>query len=252
MIVHVQNGQLPSGFCPIDYQSMLNAFSGQQFVDITSGATGGLIISSTPPAAADHDKAWLQLDSSGNPVRIYVFNGKWLSPHPFFPGFTMIWPFTLPEATNANLGFPSFDGGDANPISALSGPMWQLAKTTLDGSLTTGILQAQFPLGVGTLPVPPAGSGAAVTVGGVGGEERHKLIPSEEGNIEFQAVFDSSSSAAGIAKISQLTINGSSINQSGVGPKSVQLNDTAVNHNVLNPYYGVYFFQRTNRLYYAV
>src|SRR5215468_2300821 len=92
----VQNGQLPSGFCPPDYQTLLNAFSAVQFVNLN--VSSGLIISATPPGASDHDKAWLQLDSMGNPVRIYWFaNGAWLSAHPLPPGFTMLWNQALPN-----------------------------------------------------------------------------------------------------------------------------------------------------------
>lgn len=152
-IIPVTPATLPSGACPSDLQSMLNLFSAYQSVTIPV-SQGNLIVQATTPS--DTTATWLQLDSLGRPVRVYYFaSGAWLSKHQLEPGMTLIWTTALP---NLN----TFDGGDANVISAISGPMWEV------------VLSAKFPLGAGTLP-----SGAVVAVGATGGEETHTLVAAE-------------------------------------------------------------------------
>src|SRR6478609_2547918 len=113
----VQAGVLPSGFCPSSYQEMANGFAAIYSVILSQGTGINVIASSTKPG--DTTAVWLQLDSLGRPVRFYYFSsGAWLSLHPMVPGATMIWTTALPN-------FATFDGGDANPISPVSGPMWE-------------------------------------------------------------------------------------------------------------------------------
>ena len=251
----VQNGQLPQGFCPSDYQSLLNAFSAQQFVAINT--ISSIVVSSTPPA--DHTVAWLQLDSLGRPTRLYFFaQGAWLSLHPQVPGATMLWNQALPD-------FTTFDGGDANaaPWSSISGQMWQLCATTLDG-LGTQVLQAQFPVGVGSF----ANSGVPlpVALAATGGEDLHVLTqPEAPPHYHNEKI-----------AVNRAVANGGSTDTTGgggfVGPiadggtellTSVAEGDPATAppggvpvsaraHNNLPPYYVVYFLQRTNRLFYVV
>lgn len=238
MNVPVQNGQLPQGFCPPDLQTMLNGFSAAQFVALPT--ITGLSVSSTPPA--DHTVAWLQLDSFGRPVRIYFFaQGAWLSQHPLPPGFTMLWNQGLPD-------FTTFDGGDnhAAPYSALSGQMWQLCSTTLDG-LGTQVLQARAPLGVGTLP-----SGTLVPLAGTGGEESHVLTPTEQGNLTITTTRDVEAAGPDHSVLDTITINGTAMGPTNNGPFTIPLAGTVLGHNTLPPYYGIYFLQRTNRLFYVV
>lgn len=246
--VPVQNGQLPQGFCPSDYQSILNAFSAAQFVSI-AGISSGFVVSATPPA--DHTVGWLQLDSGGNPTRLYFFaNGAWLSLHPMQPGFTMLWNQGLPN-------FQTFDGGDATaaPFSTVSGQMWQLMATTLDG-LGTQVMQAQFPVGVGTF----AASGAVV-VGGAGGEDKHTLSSAEgpphthgENIAENLVVSQNSSVGSNGGFVGVIGLGGTEIQaKTSLGdPTTTPPQAHAAPHNTLPPYYGVYFLQRTKRLFYVV
>lgn len=242
--VPVQNGQLPQGFCPGDYQTLLNAFSAAQFINIS--LTNNIVVSATPPA--DHTVAWLQLDSFGRPVRTYFFaQGAWLSQHPLNPGFTMLWNQALPN-------FTTFDGGDANaaPFGALSGQMWQVMATTLDG-LGTQVGAAQFPVGVGTFA-----SSGAVAVGATGGEDIHKLTQPElfphshilhalrvqHGSVDTTVFTPSTGDSAQQPDgATQIT---------GGDPTTGNPPTAALGHNNLPPYFGVYFLQRTNRLFYVV
>src|SRR5438552_15125504 len=148
--IPVTPSQLPTGFCATDYQNLLNEFSAHQSVDISAGTGTPVIVSSAKPA--DTTVLWERLDQFGRPDRLYFFaQGAWLALHPSVPGTTIIWTDVLPT-------FTTFDGGDANPLSAISGPMWELVAT----------LAAKFPLCAGTLP-----SGTVVNIGHSGGQEKH-------------------------------------------------------------------------------
>jgi hypothetical protein len=268
MNIPVQNGQLPQGFCFTDFQTLLNAFSAQQFVSFS--AISSIVASATPPA--DHTVAWLQLDALGAPVRLYFFaRGAWLSRHPMVTGSIILWNQVLPD-------FTTFDGGDANaaPWSDLSGQMWQLAATLTNfpggsgGSVQVlgGTKTSQVPLGVGTLP-----SGAAVAVGATGGEEVHQLTVGElAGHQHFiantdvgtksspdissnAALFTNYKQSQAGADTTDYVLRGTSTTPT-VGPTSIIGNGgvqgNGLGHNTLPPYLGVYFLQRTSRLFYVV
>jgi len=262
MNVPVLNGQLPQGFCPPDYQTMLNAFSAQQFVQIDAVSTGS-VASNTPPA--DHSVTWLQLDSLGRPVRTYFYYGAWLSRHPLPPGFTMLWNQALPN-------FQTFDGGDAvaAPWSDVSGQMWQLMAATLDGlsvAPANDVMNTRVPIGVGTFRNPDGTlSTRTVVLGQQGGEDQHILTQPE-----IAPHYHTTKVA-----VNKAVKDGGSTDTSGkggfVGPivdggteilTSVAEGDPAtappggvptqaLAHNTLPPYNGVYFLQRTNRLFYVV
>lgn len=241
LVLPVVAGELPSGTCPSTYQEMLNQFAAVLSVTFPNTFTG-ITVSATKPT--DQTKAWLQLDSFGRPTRIYYFaSGAWLSLHPLVSGFTTLWTTALPTMT-------TFDGGDANALSTISGPMWEVVTA----------FEARMPIGVGTLP-----SGTAVAVGGTGGSEQVTLLstnlPSHKHDLW---VGSSDGSASGIREAIQ-TVNSphsgtSAAYQSsdGVGGndyvKSVYGDGSgnAVAHNNMPPYLGVYLLRRTSRLYYVV
>lgn len=245
MNVIVQNGLLPQGFCPATLQAMLNGFSAQQFVDIST--ISGLIVSSTPPA--DHTSGWLQLDSNGKPVRIYFFaQGAWLSLHPLPSGFTMIWPLGLPDVPDGSGGLPTFDGADALGRSLISGPMWQLCNTKTDGT-GTQILTAQFPLGVGTLK-----STKVINVQDIGGEENHQLTLSEmfPHFHEVKNVVAASANNFAGGGFNGATIQNINTESAGGDPTTGNPPTNSLGHNTMPPYVGVYFLQRTSRMFYLV
>jgi len=175
-------------------------------------------------------------------VRFYSFaQGAWLSLHPSIPGMTMIWTGALPD-------FTTFDGGDANASSAISGPMWQV------------VLQATFPMGAGTLP-----SGTVVTSGQTGGEEKHVLTLNELAPHTHAVKLTHGNSYTGEPNV--LTVgNGSADPQpftdpiaglsSGGDPSTAigtpPIPQSALAHNTLPPYTVVIFIQRTARLFYTV
>lgn len=245
LVLPVNPGTIPQGVCPTGdgLQSLLNLFA--QYMSVTfPNSFSGVSVGGSPPT--DTTQAWMQTDSLGRPVRFYIFaQGTWLSQHPLPPGVVMIYPFTTPD-------FTTFDGGDANALSTISGPMWQIP--TVDGSNTgTQILQAQVPLGTGTLP-----SGKIITPTLAGGEENHILstaempphthsFPQFAGN-NVQAQGQTAVAGGGIFGLGSLT----AITQSTGGDPTTGNPPTAsAGHNNMPPYVGVTFLQRTTRLFYA-
>jgi hypothetical protein len=76
MNVPVTPQQLPSGFCPGNYQTMLNGFTAAMLVTVPDAASQTVWQASKP---TDNTVTWGQLDSLGRPVRIYRFaQGSWL------------------------------------------------------------------------------------------------------------------------------------------------------------------------------
>lgn len=231
----VNPGTLPSGFCPSSYQDLLNNFSNNQTVTIP-GSNVGVVVSPTKPL--DTTVAWLQQDTLGRPVRFYSFaQGAWLSLHPVVPGMTLIWTGTLPD-------FTTFDGGDANALSPISGPMWQV------------VLAAKFPLGAGTLP-----SGKVVNSGDIGGEEVHQLILSEiPPHTHDLSITHGEGYLGGPNEL--VVGNGNNNPQnfttpagavsSGGDPTTGTPPTKSLAHNTLPVYQTVIFLQRSSRLFYAV
>lgn len=222
----VQVGTVPAGACPADYQAIANLLASVYSVTLPDAYTS-VQVSAVKPS--DTTKPWLQLDSLGRPSRVYVFaQGLWLSLHPIAPSFVMIWPDALPD-------FTTFDGGDASPDSPISGPMWK-QLTTING---------RVPLGAGALPT----SGTIVNFGNTGGEETHLLKSGESG------VAAHTHDLVSYSLISGSNFNSGGNNDRGGGVTAGVTGgakDATTPHNNLQPYLGVYFLQRTQRLFYSV
>lgn len=218
---------LPAGFCPATYQEMLNGFSNHQYVQVQADLSQ-LIVSATKPA--DTTLAWLQLDQFGRPVRVYWFAvGAWLSLHPQPPGFVMPWFAAVPD-------FTTFDGGDVNALSPISGPMWE--------RITDSDIVARFPLATGTLA-----SGLVVAQGDTGGEEKHVLtIPELPEHTHTADTGDTTGADEG----------GDFVTSGGPtaphDPINLTINNTGddVAHNNMPPYVGMCWLRRTARMFYAV
>ncbi len=230
----VQAGSLPGGFCPSNYQDLLNQFSANQYVTFPSTFTG-IEVSQTKPS--DTTKAWLQLDAQGRPVRLYYFaQGAWLSLHPDVPGKTTLWTSAIPTLT-------SFDGGDAAVLSSISGPMWEEVVE----------MRARFPVGAGTLP-----STTVLAPGDTGGEENHTLSTSQippHSHIWNPSTSTASGNnadpAGGLLSLQSTNpANEKFYNTSSVGGTGTPAATAA--HNNMPPYFAVAFLRRTNRLFYVV
>lgn len=234
--------QLPSGFCPADYQEMWNGFASHGSVVISDTDPGGISVSTSKPPPEHEDRPWLQLDQFGSPIRIYYFaGGAWISLHTIAPGLTMWWFEDLPD-------FTDFDGGDSDTVDPglTTGPMWRQAKTP-DGTL----IAAQFPIAAGTLP-----STTVLAVGDTGGEENHILTQAELPAIKptFQYFNGNDSVSGGDAK--QFVDGPSTSPPAGGVPnnatKELDTLGSGAGHNNMPPYVVGYLLQRTVRQYYRV
>lgn len=231
LVLPVIPSELDSGFCPISYQEMLNGFSAKQTVTFPDTFKGVIVSQSKP---TDIDRAWLQLDALGRPVRFYYFSqGAWLSLHPQVPGATMLWTTTLPN-------FATFDGGDSNPAGLYSGPMWEEVTE----------MRARFPLGVGTFPV----TGTVVAIGGTGGDEKVTLaltnIPSHTHPMTQTDI------NVGLGTFTCARPPGAQSNPinsaTGAAGGDGSTPSATTPHQNLPPFLGVYLLRRTNRTFFAV
>lgn len=201
-----------------------------------------IVASATKPdVSLQGQVVWQRLDTIGRPAGLYWFaQGAWLSPHPMLPSHTTIFMDTLPD-------FTIYDGGDASALSDISGPMWEVAAE----------LNANFPIGVGTLP-----STKVLARGDTGGEENHKLLGPElfphfhaaasDSTIEFMVAGGTFSGDT--PNISGSSNGGRSSRTAifGGDPSTGNPPTDALGHNTLPPYVAVYFLRRTARLFYAV
>jgi hypothetical protein len=222
----VDAGTLPQGSCPSTYQELADLLAPIYSVTINTNNTG-IYVSATKPA--DTTLVWKQLDSSGNPVRDYVFvGGLWLSRHTLESGVIVEWDEALPN-------FATFDGGDANPLSAISGPMWEEVTE----------LRARFPIGAGTLP-----SGTALAVGDTGGEEKHILtIPELPAHTHDGPANEADSTSGGDYHAAWTENDGTT---PVLPPRATGSTGGGLGHNTMPPYYTVYSLRRTARQFYAV
>lgn len=260
----VQVGTLPAGQCPATLQATAELFGGVYSVALPLGSGVTVIASASPPGSQFQTPsfAWLQLDDNLRPVRLYSFYTQWLSLHPLIPGHVMIWTGALPN-------FATFDGGDGNSISDSSGPMWE---EVVD-------LRAKFPIGAGTLPASPAGTGATLNPGDSGGEQLHVLTTQEgaqdpahthstgrfnakDGTYLLNATQDTSlvhgnallNEGSGLPPVPGV-VSPTSPDATGQWCGTSQVLGavpTVAGHNTMPPYFTVYFLRRTVRKFYAV
>ena len=232
MNIQVTPLQLPIGFCPASYQDLWNTFANNSSVQIPD-ALSQIIWQTTAPG--DQTVSWGKLDSQGRPQGIYRFaQGAWLSPHPDVPGKTIWWFSAQPD-------FTSFDGGDANPVSALSGPMWQLAQ-----DIAGNVIAARFPIAAGTFP-----SGTVLSAGQTGGEEQHALtVPELPSHTHPTERFSGAGAANGTLVGNNGAVNSTPTATAATGGSAAAGNPT-VPHNTVPPYVVGYLLQRTTRLFYV-
>lgn len=147
-------------------------------------------------------------------------------------------------------GLWSYDGGDGtdpaiNPPQGVTGAMWMVDIA----------LSGRFPLGVGTLP-----SGLAVAVTNTGGEEKHTLalteIPSHTHPLIGNLSDPSNREQAVVVPIPNdnpgFPDTNAQTGATGGNPASTPTPNATDPHQNMPPFYGVYFIQRSPRIYYAI
>lgn len=132
---------LPADYCFTTFNRLfLDAFA--QWSGYLPGTYSTFIASQSEPGVEDRDKVWIQLDASDIPTsRNFRYeSGGWFARHPrrqdgeTWQDERMWWVGSEADAI-------TLDGGNADPVSTTSGPMWE-RDTDFD---------ARFPIQAGTL-----------------------------------------------------------------------------------------------------
>ncbi|HEU0047673.1 MAG TPA: hypothetical protein VFQ43_08725 [Nitrososphaera sp.] len=144
----------------------------------------------------------------------------------------------------------TFDGGEAGPVTAISGPMWSILTS----------MAARMPIAPGTLP-----SGTVLAVGNTGGEEKHALTTTElPEHTHFMAANENQDTnpltstnqvaVSGAAGNDEYGLKGSDLdatlgNTSPVGSPSA---DAALPHQNMPPFFCINFLRKTSRSWYRL
>lgn len=227
--VTLSTASVPEGTCPAwiidmwpELVALMNANLGGTFTVVNIG--------DDTPDPADRVYPWIRT-VGGMPDKVYVYvSGSWMAKHPDFVGKVVMW-----EGNSANIA--TLDDGLAEPLSATTGPMWELVTQ----------LAAKFPLGVGTLP-----SGIVIGVGTTGGEENHSLtVPELAPHLHAVGVKYREVGCNGDCSALQLdTANTAGLFSDSTGGAGTP--PVVVPHNTMPPYYGIHFIRKTIRQYYRI
>ena len=226
-------GNLPPNYCFTSWQKLAVDLAAIFFAKLTGQAFYN--VGATKPDVQFNSYPWLNTSDG----RWYTFSGEWISKHPWqqatSAGLRLEW-----EGIEADLGL--FDGGDADPASDRSGPMWEIDHA-YDGRSS---------MGVGAVPSSTPAKNLALSEDY--GTGTHLQIATE------------------VAPHTHvLTINGQALGGTGQPPKVVVDDDVAVSatdanggtaeqNNVgtqteiplVHPVRGCYKIKRSARIYYRV
>lgn len=236
------SGVLPSS-CYSNFQGLSDDIMSYGY-GLIDGATE-YIVSETAPGADDQGKLWIQVNSSNQPIRQWIYSGgAWLWPHPIPPNDNRLQMFVGSAAEVDTL-----DGGVAGTAGSKSGPFWEIYSD----------MSAKFPMGVGTLE-----DGTSVAVTNTGGQERVTLTSTQVPDHQHKgkAYYKASGGTAGSDESGLMdnlyhensghttTSGTTSVAAAGV-LTSETVGTIGESHPNLPPYYGVYFIKRTGRQFYT-
>ena len=236
------SGVLPSS-CYSNFQGLSDDIMSYGY-GLIDGATE-YIVSETAPGADDQGKLWIQVNSSNQPIRQWIYSGgAWLWPHPIPPNDKRLQMFYGSAAEVDTL-----DGGVAGTAGSKSGPFWEIYSD----------MSAKFPMGVGTLE-----DGTSVAVTNTGGQERVTLTSTQVPDHQHKgkAYYKASGGTAGSDESGLMdnlyhensghTVTSSATSVAAAGVLTTGIDGTSgESHPNLPPYYGVYFIKRTGRQFYT-
>lgn len=229
--IPITSASVPVGFCFVDWQTSLPQIAA--LLRASADLETNIHVGDAPPTADSGITTWFKT-ISGIPDRLYQFqSGVWLAKHPIPTGFTLLAP-----AGHNRTSIAALDGGDGDPdaaVTSYTGPMWAI-DTDFEGV---------FPIGPGTLA-----SGAVITEGDAGGEEKHSLTIQEMPPHAHQLlVSQSDAGGSGAQRLRpNSTLADSEANSALTGGDPVT--GLVAPHNNLPPWRARYFIKKTGRGWY--
>jgi len=226
---------LPVSYCPLNYQNLANDIIGGTQA-VFNSTIGNSFFNFGPTFPAINNRIYPWLDENG---QWWIYDqGVWLYKNPVAAN-----GYDRRIFVGTTTDLLSYDGGDgtSGTPTNYTGAMWEVDTN----------FQARFPVGAGTF----AASGV-VTVGGtttstaVAGEDQHALVVGEIPSHTHQ-ILDQYLNLCqrGSADTSAFSPTNRSAGTSNLYPTTSSGGGAA--HNILPPFYGVYFIKRTARVYYT-
>lgn len=231
-------GSLPPGFCPTSEQERVNGYIAQ-LSGVFPGTLNTFNFGNGLPTADNQDKPWIRTTSTGAFDRIFTFSGgAWISPHPSpaavggIGNEVRMWRGLLAD-------LDTYDGGLAGAVTATTGPFW------------TEVTEMRFksPFGVGSGAIH--GGTLAVAVKGAAGAIEHAIGLTEMPSHTHATKIPLMAPAGGT--IHGVTTAGSTSDESYTSdPTGGDAAKVTVPMSLLHPVYGIYFIQRTARVFYKI
>ena len=201
LILPVNAGPLPPGYCASSAQSYLTDITALMSVTFAGGTM--FYMGPTAPSPDLNYSLWARTNADGSLEGIYGFSGVWRREHPIPPNSKSdrLWKGTEGDLWKEEGG----DGSDPNPFMAdgitpnpgyvpptdFTGAMW-MVDHDLDFRIPVGCgtNPTQYPItnSDGTVTTPPA---TIINPGDNGGEEKHYVQAAETGGADHVHVLAS-------------------------------------------------------------
>lgn len=232
-------GTLPPGVCYSNEQARLNDFAAHMQAQL-AGGMAFYNYGTSKPAPEFNTYPWLKSDE----MRWYTWAGQWQAAHPYqsstSQGIRFAWFGSV-----ASLAL--FDGGDNNPPSTISGPMWT-EDTTLQGRVPIGynVIPGSDPV-VTLNPQDLTGSGSHAQLLAEMAPHTHSPDPTQADSFWGHAV-------VGSAATGNVLGGGDSIrmNQTGVAGGNGATPNVATPMSLVQPSFAVVWAKRSIRDFYVV
>lgn len=249
VLLPLQPGTLPQGYCFSTWQQLLIDFADNLEAILPGEAFYNY--GDTKPAPEFESYPWLNT----NDMRWYRFEGAWIANNPATS------QLELRMFTGTLTDLQTYDGGDTDPASDRSGPMWEQAVS----------FTGRVPIGVGTVPGTTApvvttaveddiGEGQHVITAGEGAATNH-IHPIGITNPASDDAFLPLNAVNTVAGYNGFYITGSASRYTqaqttadlytlpaGLDGAGV----TGTPMSLIQPSRAVYFIKRTSRIYYKV
>ena len=239
VLLTIQNGSLPPGYCPSSDQQRLNDFAALMQAVLPGQAFYNY--GDTKPTPENQIYPWFRTTDG----RWYYFSGKWKAPIGDYSAFERRW-----FAGNLT-DLLTYDGGDTNPPSAGSGPTWQEDTAFIGRS----------PLHPGLIPETTTVSpfNKTLNVGEAYGDGSHVQVASEmpvHAHTPDTTQADSfwGHAAAGSPATGNVLGGGDSIRlpQTGYAGGNGLTPSVTQPMSLVQPVLGLYCIKRTGRTFYVV